>query len=248
VDNVEALAEGTVESRVIILDVRSILLPRLMHAYNRVVGYNRRDLNERCHTVLIGDGPATLFGTENSFDVMAGLLARFRIDYHAAVFFFDPFGHYPNEERVGLRLDGRHGLPDGIPRRLAKWFKQDDLSVAEVRRYFRANSSPPAQREMKRAQRNEILQRMLMERIAEMTQSERAYSPSANDAEVQSPLPQASLSRLLPILSRQGLKVQNETLAVNLYPLFFEDWVADLMKRSESYAGRAAGWIGAPPR
>jgi len=228
VEDVEALAEGTVRSRVLILDVRSLVLPRLMHAYNRVVGYNRRDLNELCYTVLIGDGPAALFGTQNSFDVMAGLLARFRIDYHAAVFFFDPFGHYPQEERLGLQLDGRRGLPDGIPKRLARWFKQDDLSVAEVRRYFRAHSSPPAERQMKKAQRIEILQRILLQRIGEM-------APGREQ-------------RLLPVLSRTGLKVQEETLAVNIYPLFFEDWVADLMARSGTFAGRGAGWIGPPPR
>ena len=211
VQAVEDLAKGTVQSRVLILDVRSFLLPRLMHAYNRVVGYNRRDFNEICFTVLIGDGPPALFGTQNSFDVMADLLGRFRIDYHASVFFFDPFGHYPHEERVGLALDGRHGLPEGIPRRLAKWFKQDDLSVAEVRRYFRADSSPPAQRGAAKATRAEKLRAVLAERIAEM-------APGRGES-------------LLPILSRGGLKVLEESLRVNLYPLFFEDWVAELMRR-----------------
>jgi hypothetical protein len=211
VEDVEALAAGTVKSRVLILDVHSLVLPRLMHAYNRVIGYNRRDVNEWCHTILIGDGPASLFGTEHSFDALAGLLARFRIDYHAAVFFFDPFGHYPHEERVGLQLDGRHGLPEGIPKRLAKWFKQDNLSVAEVRRYFRADTSPPALRQATKAQRNERLRQILERRIEEMAPGEE--------------------HRILPILSRTGLKVQEETLAVNVYPLYFEDWVADLMRR-----------------
>ena len=211
VADVEALAKGTVRSRVLILDVRSLTLPRLMHPYNRVAGYNRRDLNEYCYTVLIGDGPAALFGTENSFDVMAGLLARFRIDFHAAVFFFDPFGHYPDEERLGLKLDGRHGLPQGIPKRLAKWFKEEDLSVAEVRRYFRASSSPPALRQAAKVRRTRKLRAVLEERIAEMAPGEE--------------------HKLLPVLSRTGLNVQGETLAVNVYPLFFEDWVADLMRR-----------------
>jgi hypothetical protein len=228
VADVEALAEGTVNSRVLILDVRSLTLPRLMHPYNRVVGYNRRDLNERCYTVLIGDGPPALFGTEHSFDVMADLLARFRIDFHAAVFFFDPFGHYPDEERPGLCLDGPHGLPDGVPKRLAKWFKQDDLSVAEVRRYFRADSSRPALRQAAKARRTRKLRLVLEQRIAEVAPGEE--------------------HRLLPILSRTGLRVRGETLALNVYPLFFEDWVADLMRRRVPSAGRGTGQTIPPTR
>jgi hypothetical protein len=142
---------------------------------------------------------------------MADLLARFRIDYHPAVFFFDPFGHFPHEERMGLQLDGHYGLPEGIPKRLAKWFKQDNLSVAEVRRYFRADPTPPDLRQAAKARRTEKLRLVLQQRIAEM-------APGREQ-------------RLLPILSRTGLKVQEETLAVNVYPLFFEDWVAELMRR-----------------
>ena len=211
VEDVEALAEGTVESRVLILDVRSLTLPRLMHAYNRVAGYNRRDLNECCFTVLIGDGPAALFSTQNTFDAMAGLLAQFRIDYLPAVFFFDPFVHYPYEEHVGLQVDIRHDLPEALPKRFAKWFKHDNLSVADVRRYFRAHSSPPALRQAVQAQRAEKLRLVLEKRIAEMAPGQE--------------------QRLLPILSRTGLKLRGETLAVNLYPLFFEDWVDGLMRR-----------------
>jgi len=211
VPDIDALAKGTVQSRVLILDVRSFALPRLMNAYNRAVGYNRRDFNESCYTALIGDGPPALFATRHSFDVMADQLARFRIDFHAAVFFFDPFGHYPHGDRPGLRLDGRHGLPRGIPKRLAKWFKRDDLSVAEVRRYFRAASTSPARRQATKERRTHKLQKILRQRIAEITPDEG--------------------ERLLPALSRTGLKVQGEALAVNVYPLFFEDWIAELMQR-----------------
>lgn len=142
---------------------------------------------------------------------VAALLAQFRIDYHAAVFFFDPFSHYSHEERVGLGLDGRHGLPEGIPKRLAKYFKQDDLSVAAVRRYFRAASSPPHLRQAAKAQRTRKLRRILEKRIAEM-------APGQEQS-------------LLPILSRTGLEVQGQTLAVSIYPLFFEDWIDELMRR-----------------
>ena len=211
VADLEAIAEDTIRSRILIMDVRSLTLPRLMHVYNRIIGYNRRDFNQRCRTVLIGDGPPALFGTKNSFDVMADQLARFRIDYHASIFFFDPFMHYPQEERVRLQLDGRHDMPNGIPMRLAKWFKQDNLGVAEVRRYFRACASPPAQRQTVKANRTEKFRFILENRIAEM--------------------PPGQEQRLEYLLSRDGLKIGGETLPVHIYPLFFEDLVADLMRR-----------------
>jgi len=210
VADLEALAENTITSRILIMDVRSLTLPRLMHVYNRIIGYNRRDLNRRCRTVLIGDGPPALFGTQNSFDVMAEQLARFRVDYHASIFFFDPFGHYPQEERVRLQLDGRHDMPEGIPKRLVKWFKQDNLGVAEVRRYFRACASPPAQRQTVKSDRIEKLRLILENRIAEIAPGQE--------------------QRLVPILSRLGLKVAGETLPVHLYPLFFEDLIASFMR------------------
>jgi hypothetical protein len=211
VGDIEALAKSTVESRVLVLDVRSLMLPRLIPAYNRVAGYNRRDLNVCCHTVLIGDGPPALFSAEHSFDVMASTLARMRLDYHAAVFFFDSFGHYPQEERPGLQLGGEHSLPEDIPERLVKWFKEDDLTVAEVRRYFRAAGAPEEKRQAVKARRTEKLRSVLDIRIMEM-------APGQEE-------------QILPILSRTGLKVRGEILPVNVYPLFFEDWVADLMQR-----------------
>ncbi len=220
VADVEALAAGTVQSRVLVLDVRSFTLPRLMHAYNRVVGYNRRDLNERCFTVLIGDGPPSLFSSENNFDVMAGPLAQLRIDYHPALFFFDPFGHFPQEERAGLRIDAEACPRADIPRRLAKWFRERDLRVGDVRRYFRAHGAPPAQRAMKRAQRMDVLQKILMQRILEMAPDQ--------------------AQQLLPLLSRGGLKVRAESLAINVYPLFFEDWVAELLGRCKAPPPRPA--------
>jgi hypothetical protein len=221
VANLEALAKGTVHSRVIILDVRSLTLPRLMNPYNMVIGYNRQDINEHCYTILIGDGPHSLFATQHSFDSMAGMLARFRIDFHPAVFFFDPFGHYPHDERVGLQLDAQHGWPDGIPKRLAKWFAQDDLRVDEVRKYFRASSSLAAMRQAAKAKRTQKLRLMLEQRIAEL-------APGQEE-------------QLLPILSKTGLKVQGETLPVNTYPLFFEDWVVELMQRRPSQADKGTG-------
>jgi hypothetical protein len=224
VEDVEALAQGTVKSRLLIMDVRSHTLPRLMTVFNRVIGYNRRDLNERCYTILIGDGPPALFGSQNSLDIFASLLARFRLDYHPAVFFFDPFTHYTHEERTGLRLDGLHGLPQGLPTRLTKWFKEDNLSVAEVRRYFRADASTQARRAAQKALRTEKLLKLLEARIAEIAPGEE--------------------ERLMPLLSRTGLRVQQEVLALNVYPLFFEDWAADLLQRAADRAtppSRASG-------
>jgi hypothetical protein len=212
VADLEALAPDTVTSRLLILDVRSLTLPRLMVPYNRLIGYNRRDLNERVYSLLIGDGPPALFGPGGTFDVFAGLLARFRVDYHASGFFFDPFTHYSHEERSGLRLEGGGALPEGIPRRLAKWFKEGDRSVGEVRRYFRAASTPPEGRPKEKARRTEQLRSVLTERISEMAPGDEA--------------------RLLPLLSPEGLRVQAEQLTIHVYPLFFEDRAARLLARA----------------
>ncbi len=211
VPDIEALAKQTVHSRVLLLDVRSLTLSRLMHAYNRTIGYNRRDLNKTCYTLCIGDGSPGLFSTKQSFDVMVDLLARFRTDYHPAAFFFDPLMHYPHEERIGFQREGQTALPEVVPARLAKWFREDDPAVVDVRRYFRAHGTTLAQRPEAKAHRTEKLRRLLRQRLKEM-------APGQEEA-------------LEPILTRQGLQLPGETLAINVYPLFFEDWIVELMTR-----------------
>src|SRR4030042_2732877 len=60
-EEIEAMARDTVLSRLLIIDVRKEALPKLRIAYNKIVGYNGRDLNKLCFIILIGDGPWNLF-------------------------------------------------------------------------------------------------------------------------------------------------------------------------------------------
>jgi hypothetical protein len=52
VEEIDGMALDTVYSRLLIIDVRRITLTKLQWAYNKIVGYNRRDLNKLC-TVLL---------------------------------------------------------------------------------------------------------------------------------------------------------------------------------------------------
>ncbi len=98
-DAVLKLAKDTVTARLLIFDTRSLTLPRLQGVYNRVVGYNRLDFNELCYSLVISDGPVRYPGDEKGIDVFYKHLAKMRIDYSPAAFFFDPLIHYSTDER-----------------------------------------------------------------------------------------------------------------------------------------------------
>ena len=72
VAEIDSMARDTVSSRVLIIDVRKRTLPMLQKVYNKIVGYNRRDLNKLCYTILIGDGPVNLFQAGKSFIDLGG--------------------------------------------------------------------------------------------------------------------------------------------------------------------------------
>jgi hypothetical protein len=109
-EEIEAIVDRTVYARMLIMDVRRITLPKLQQVYNKIIGYNRKDLNRTCFTVLIGDGPMNLFGAGKSPDVFVPSLAEHRVDYNPAVFFFDPFIHYEPKRRTFM--DEELILPD----------------------------------------------------------------------------------------------------------------------------------------
>ena len=115
VAEIERAAPRTVSARVIVFDVRSYTLPRLLHAYNKIVGYNRMDLNEACYSIVIGDGPSNLFQAGRSMEVFTDHLRKHRQDYHPAVFFYDPFMHYTIAEKQTLELDRIEYLPKNVP-------------------------------------------------------------------------------------------------------------------------------------
>jgi hypothetical protein len=209
---IECMAPDTVASRLLIIDVRSYTLPRLQHAYNKVVGYNRKDLNEYCYSVLIGDGPLSLFRAGKSPQVFLPHLARHRIDYYPAVFFYDPFLHYTEDERQRLGIEHGGELPQLVPKRLEKGFKGEDIALSEVREYFRAGTLSGDARTRALRRRQNKLAKIYRKRIA------REF-PHHKD-------------QLQAWLTREGYRLAGEALSLHLYPFFFEDWVFDLLARA----------------
>ncbi|MHC4062438.1 MAG: hypothetical protein ACYSUC_10430 [Planctomycetota bacterium] len=204
---IDDMARDTVASKLLILDVRRSTLTMLRKSYNKIVGYNRRDLNRLCYTILIGDGPVNLFRAGRSIDVFVSHLSSHRVDYHPAVFFYDPFLHYEADEIQHRRVDGEFALRNGLPRRLVRYFtKGQDVGVDSIRRFFRATGKP----EQVAKKRLKILTDMYEKRIAEQF-------PHHAD-------------QLKDWQSKEGVRLASERL--HLYPLFFEDWVYDLMQKA----------------
>jgi hypothetical protein len=206
VTEIDNMAVDTVLSRLLIIDVRRVTLPKLQRAYNKVVGYNRRDLNKLCHTILIGDGPFDLFQTGKTLDAFVPHLATHRVDLHPAVFFYDPFIHYEHGEIERAGVDDEFELSDKIPKRFESFFKKEDMNVDKVRHYFRAIDKP----EEVCKKRRRKLRKLYKKRIAEQF-------PDHKD-------------QLKAWLSRKGIRLASEKM--HLYPLYFEDWVYNLMQKA----------------
>jgi len=203
---IDRMALQTVHSRLLIIDVRRDTLPMLRRAYNKVIGYNRRDLNRLCYTVLIGDGPVSLFQAGKFFDVFVQHLSSHRVDYHPAVFFYDPFLHYEPDEIRRTGVGDQFTFPNKLPKRFARYFEGEGITISQVRRYFRAQDKDDKVKQERLA----ILVDLYEKRIAE-----------------QFPHHQNGLKGWL---SHTGLTLASERL--HLYPLFFEDWVYELMQKA----------------
>jgi len=206
VEEIENMARETTLSRLLIIDVRRATLPKLQRAYNKVVGYNRRDLNKICYTILIGDGPIDLFQDGKTMDVFVPHLATHRVDFHPALFFYDPFIHYEHGEIELAGVDDEFKLSDKIPKRLESFFKKEDMNIDKVRHYFRAIDKP--EEVVKRRQRK--LKKLFKKRIIKQFPEQE--------------------EQLKALFSRRGIRLASEKM--NLYPLYFEDWVYRLAKRA----------------
>lgn len=211
VDEIYDMAQDTVSSRLLVFDVRRVTMPKLHKSFNAIVGYNRKDFNKLCYTIVIGDGPVNLFWAGKALDVFVPHLAAHRVDYHPAVFFYDPFLHYEIDEREIHGIDEQFVLQDSIPRRLVPYFqKGQDIRTAEIRRFFRATGKA----EEVRQERLRTLRSVYKKRIAEQF-------PNHKD-------------QLRAWLSKKGIRLATEKL--HLYPLFFEDWVYDLIRKARQNA------------
>jgi hypothetical protein len=209
-EEIERTAQETTASRLLIFDVRRVTLPRLRKSFNAIVGYNRRDFNQLCYTICIGDGPVNLFQNGHVVDLFVPYLASHRVDFYPAVFFFDPFLHYEPSEIPAQALDDEFVIPDALPRRLAPYFRSDLTKVGPIRQFFRAVDKDDETRH----QRRQMLRHMYKKRLADQF-------PGKED-------------QFKPLLSRRGIQLASEKM--NLYPLYFEDWVHDLMRKARRNA------------
>ncbi|MFH1615132.1 MAG: hypothetical protein ABIG61_08635, partial [Planctomycetota bacterium] len=182
--------------------------------YNKIIGYNRCDLNLYCCTIVIGDGPANLFRSGGTAGVFLPLLAKLRTDYSPAAFFYDPFLHYQYEERANLQIDNIDELPQDVPKRLADGFTHQNLTVKQIRFYFRAANIPPGKKDVSKAKRLEELSNLILKSI------ERFY-PKEQE-------------KLKNILTPRGCEFPGEQLRLNTYPFYFEDTVFEIMQTPSS--------------
>lgn len=205
IQEIDAMAQDTTSSRLLIIDVRRITLPKLQQAYNKIVGYNRKDLNKTCFTILIGDGPLNLLQSGKAPDVFVSHLALMRVDYTPSVFFYDPLIHYDADE-IDSSMDESFALPTELPKRLKPFFPGDGIKVAAVRSFFRAAALP----EDTKKQRLKMLAAVYLKRIKQQF-------PGRED-------------KFKGWLSKNGVRLATEKM--HFYPIFFEDWVHDLMQKA----------------
>jgi len=204
VAEIHKAARDTVSSKLLILDVRRETLPLLQRAYTKVVGYNRRDLNRFVFMILIGDGPA--FQAGRTLDCFVLYLVAFRVDYCPMAFFYDPLLHYEPDELAYQGIDNPFVIDGKLPKSVAPCFTGRRHPTTEaVRQFFRA----PGESEEIKAERSGILSNLYRKRLSKQF-------PKNKD-------------QMDALFSKEGARLSSEKL--HLYPLFFEDWVYDLMEK-----------------
>jgi len=207
---IERTAQETIFSRLIIFDVRRSTMPKLRRVFNAVVGYNRRDFNQLCYSICIGDGPLNLFRDGKFADAFVPHLAAHRVDFHPAVFFYDPFLHYEPDEVLLQSIGDEFIISEAIPKRLAPYFKSEGVTVGTIRKFFRAVDKD----EETRKARRHMLRHVYKRRLAELSAGQE--------------------DQFKDLLSREGIRWASEKM--NLYPLYFEDWVCDLVRQARRNA------------
>ena len=202
-------AHNTTDSKILIMDVRSHTKPRLQQAYSDIARFNRPDANNYCHIVLIGDGPSDYLLKSKGTSAFQNYLADLRNDYSPAVFFADPFLYYTQQEIQELILDRNNAMPEKIPQRLEKYFKKN-LPLKTIYEYFRAAEKQDSMKLKRRKQRLGQLKDIFLKLAAE-------DFPDDKD-------------KLATALSKQGCSFPGESLRLNVYPFYFEEWISDLLK------------------
>ena len=216
VRDVDNLALDSRSASVIIIDVRRQTLTRLQQAYNKIVRYNRPDLNTYCYAVLIGEGPRSVPHDGDTLGAFQKYLADMRTDYHPAVFFADPFMRYSREEIQELVLYEGTLLPEKLPEKLRKHFKRDDMTVEQARAYFRAAGVPAKEKAAARKRRQTRLAKFYHRIINE---------EFPDHAE-----------QLKRSLTREGCSLPGESLKLHTYPFHFERLVRALLHKKKAAA------------
>ncbi|MBN1457839.1 MAG: hypothetical protein JW912_08305 [Sedimentisphaerales bacterium] len=211
-EDVEKLAKETLNSRLLIIDVRSYTLIRLQQAYNTIIGYNRADFNRYCHTVLIGDGPVNGSQHTKGLQVFERQLAKLRIDYSASVFFYDPLMEYCSEVKMNAAQGRQVNLPEAIPRFLSDSFKGEVLTVEKIREFLTPDRSDTPEKKQKKQLRLRALRSLYLKKISEL------YKASPKD--------------VAKCLSKEGFPLPGEMLRINVFPFYFENWINSLLNMS----------------
>ncbi len=213
-DDVLQITKETVSARILILDVRSFTLPRLQEAYNRVSGYNRKDFNRTCYTIVIGDGIPEFPAPEIGVDSFRKAFAQFRIDYSPVAFYFDPFIHFRRIERMGLYSERIQHCFEKIPSGMSRAFKGPVENLSKVRAYFRASTpnvrGSSAVKRAREGKLKKVMTKMIKQRF-----------PSQKDD-------------LVAAMSKDGCPIDGELLRLNIYPFFFEEWISDLLIKARA--------------
>jgi hypothetical protein len=216
VEDLARQVRETTSSRVLVIDVRRQTKGRLQGIYSDIVRFNRPDFNQYCYSILIGDGPVGLLDPDKLALVIPPFLSDLRVDYGPAAFFTNAFLHYSYDETQYQAVYENHALPTRVPQRLARYFKNHDVTVEQMCRYWRADDVPENLRAAKRAHRQKQLRALCLRILKD---------EFPQDAE-----------QLAKGLTREGYALLGESLTVHLYPFFFAEWVLDLLRRAESAA------------
>ncbi len=213
VEHIESMVKDTVGSQMLVFDVRSYTLPRLLEAYNKIVGYNRADFSLYCNTILIGDGPLNISKNPHGLKVFQRQLARLRNDYNAGAFFYDPLMEYSYSEKIEIATEHNVHLPAGIPRHLADCFKGEVMTVEKIREFLNAFYDEPELRAQKKLNRLKILRDIYYKKITER------YNANPND--------------VAQSLTTDGFAIPGEILSLNIYPFSFEQHIDRQLLRSK---------------
>ena len=201
-------ARDTTDSKILIMDVRTQTKPPLQQAYSDIARFNRPDLNNFCHIVLIGDGPSDFLLHSRGTDAFQNYLADLRADYSPAVFFANPFLYYTQQEIQDAILN-HNALPEKLPHRLEKYFRKN-VHIKTIYEYFRAAEKQGSTKIKRKKKRLGQLKDIFLKLVAEDFPDE--------------------VDKLAEALTKQGCAFPGEALKLNVYPFFFEKWIWDLLK------------------